>query len=182
MKLDRSSALYATLLLTGTGLVSQVLGFFYRIALSRLVGAEIMGLYQLVMPVYSVLLSITCVGLTTAVSTLTARYRALAGPQAVRQTLRRCLLAFLSMALALGAVVAAGSDLISVYLLGDARTRLGMILLVPCVLLTGVENIHKHCFYGAGNVRAPAFTELCEQLVRTAAVLGLLLLFLPQNP
>ncbi len=182
MKLDRSSTLYATLLLTGTGLVCQALGFLYRVALSRLVGAEIMGLYQLVMPVYSVLLSVTCVGLTTAVSTLTARYRALAGPQAVRQTLRRCLLAFLSAALVLGAAVAAGSDLISVYLLGDARTRLGMILLVPCVLLTGVENIHKHCFYGAGSVRAPALTEVCEQLVRTAAVLGLLLLFLPQNP
>ncbi len=182
MKLDRSSALYATLLLTGAGLVSQILGFFYRIALSRLVGAEIMGLYQLIMPVYSVLLSIACVGLTTAVSTLTARYRALAGPQAVQQTLRRCLGAFLVVALGLGAVVVVGSDFISVYFLGDARTQLGMILLVPCVLLTGVENLHKHCFYGAGIVRAPALTELCEQVVRAAAVLGLLLLFLPQNP
>ncbi|MCD8375586.1 MAG: oligosaccharide flippase family protein [Oscillospiraceae bacterium] len=182
MKLDRSSALYATLLLTGTGLISQILGFFYRIALSRLVGAEIMGLYQLIMPVYSVLLSIACVGLTTAVSTLTARYRALAGPEAVRQTLRRCLGAFFAVALGLGAVIIPASDFISVYFLGDARTQLGMILLVPCVLLTGVENLHKHCFYGAGSVRAPAFTELCEQAVRAAAVLGLLLLFLPQNP
>ena len=55
MKLSRSSMLYGTLLLTGVSLVSQVLGFVYRILLSRLVGAEFMGLYQLVMPVYSVL-------------------------------------------------------------------------------------------------------------------------------
>ena len=76
MKLSRASALYGTLLLTGTSLVGQVLGFLYRIALSRLVGAEIMGLYQLVMPAYSLLLSVTAVGLTVAVSNLSAEYAA----------------------------------------------------------------------------------------------------------
>lgn len=37
MKLDRTSMLYGTLLLTATGLVNQLLGFFYRILLSRLI-------------------------------------------------------------------------------------------------------------------------------------------------
>lgn len=182
LKLDRSSTLYATLLLTGTGLFSQILGFLYRIALSRLIGAEVMGLYQLIMPVYSVFLSIVAVGLTTAVSTLTAEYHALGRPAAIRQTLRRCLLLFFLLVLPLGAAAVSCSDAISVYLLGDARTQLGLILLVPCILLTGVENLHKHSFYGAGNVRPPAFTELCEQIIRAAAVLGLLAAFLPQNP
>ena len=182
MKLDRSSTLYATLLLTGTGLISQILGFFYRIALSRLIGAEIMGLYQLIMPVYSVLLSIASVGLTTAVSTLTAEYHALRRPVAIRQALGRCLLIFVVLVLCLGAVVIPASDAISVYLLGDARTQLGLVLLLPCLLLTGIENLHKHTFYGSGNVRPAAVTELLEQIIRAAAVLGLLLLFLPQNP
>ena len=44
MKLNRSSMLYGTLVLTGTSIVSQVLGFIYRIFLSRLIGAEVMGL------------------------------------------------------------------------------------------------------------------------------------------
>lgn len=182
MKLDRSSTLYATLLLTGTGLVSQILSFFYRIALSRLIGAEVMGLYQLIMPVYFVFLSIVSTGLTTAVSTLTAEYHALHRPDAIRQTLRRCMLILLLLVLALGAVVIPASDAISVYLLGDARTRLGLVLLIPCLLLTGTENLHKHTFYGSGHVRPAAVTELLEQIIRAAAVLGLLLWFLPQNP
>lgn len=66
--------LYGTLVLTGTGIAGQFLGFVYRILLSRLIGAEIMGLYQLIMPVYSVLLSLTAVGLTAAVSNLSAGY------------------------------------------------------------------------------------------------------------
>lgn len=182
MKLDRSSTLYATLLLTGTGLVSQILSFFYRIALSRLIGAEVMGLYQLIMPVYFVFLSIVSTGLTTAVSTLTAEYHALRRPAAIRQTLRRCMLILLLLVAVLGAVVILASDAISVYLLGDARTRLGLVLLVPCLLLTGTENLHKHTFYGSGHVRPAAVTELLEQIIRAAAVLGLLLWFLPQNP
>ena len=121
MKIDRSSTLYATLLLTGTGLFSQILGFFYRIALSRLIGAEIMGLYQLIMPVYSVFMSIVAVGLTTAVSTLTAEYHALGRAAAIHQALRRCLLIFAAIALPLGVVVILGSDAISVYHINDTE-------------------------------------------------------------
>lgn len=76
------------------------------------------------------------------------------------------------MLLPVGGWLIFASDFVSVVLLGDARTQLGLILLVPCVALTGVENFHKHWFYGAGLVRPPAVTELCEQLVRSAAVLG----------
>ena len=168
-------------LLTAVGLFGQGLGFCYRIALSRLAGAEVMGLYQLIMPVYSLLLSLTAVGLTVAVSTLSARYHALGDRGAVNAVLRRGVCLFLAAVLPLGAGLILCSDAVSVYLLGDARTRLGIVLLVPCVLLTGLENLHKHCFYGQGNVRPPAASETVEQIVRTGAVLGLLLLFLPQN-
>ena len=64
----------------------------------------------------------------------------------------------------------AASDFVSVAFLGDARTQLGLILLLPCVALTGVENIHKHFFYGTGVVRPPAVVELMEQFIRAAAV------------
>lgn len=168
-------------LLTAVGLFTQVLGFFYRIVLSRLAGAEVMGLYQLIMPVFSVLLSLTAVGLTVAVSTLSAKYKALGDWGAVRRVLRLGVGLFLAILLPLGAGLILCSDAVSVYILGDARTQLGIVLLVPCVLLTGIENLHKHCFYGLGSVRPPAASETVEQVVRTAAVLGLLVLFLPQN-
>ncbi len=176
------SALGSAVLLTAVSLFSQAVGFAYRVLLSRLVGAEVMGLYQLVMPVFSVLLSLTAVGFTVACSNLSAQYQALGDRPAAARTVRECLLGFLlSFALVAG-VAAPFSDAISVHLLGDARSRLGLLLLLPCVLLTGVENIHKHYFYGVGQVRPPALTELCEPLIRAGAVLGLLWRFLPQSP
>lgn len=182
LRIQDASAGRSAVFLTVLSAVSQVLSFFYRVGLSRLVGAEVMGLYQLVMPVYSVLMSVSAVGLTAAVSNLSARYLALGNSRAVDQTLRRSLVMFACILLPAGALVVVLYDPISVYLLGDARTQLGLVLLLPCVALTGVENVHKHFFYGTGQVRPPALVELTEQFIRTGAVLGLLVLFLPQNP
>ena len=176
------SAGQGALFLTALSTISQILGFFYRVVLSRLVGAEVMGLYQLIMPVCSVIMSLTAVGLTSAVSNLTSQHLALGNRTAADQTLSTCLKIFFLLLLPVGAVVILGSDAISVYLLGDARTQLGLVLLIPCVALMGVENCHKHFFYGSGVVRPPAVVELLEQLVRTLAVIALLVIFLPQYP
>ena len=179
---EGNSAGGSAVFLTVLAAVSQMLGFGYRVALSRLVGAEVMGLYQLLMPAYSVLLSVTAVGLTACASNLSAQYLALGNGRALEQTRRMCLGLLGAGVAALALLVMGLYDPISVYLLGDARTQLGLVLLLPCVLLTGVENLHKHMFYGAGLVRQPAFVELAEQLIRSAAVLGFLWIFLPQNP
>lgn len=168
--------------LTVFSVLSQMLGFAYRVGLSRMVGAEVMGLYQLVMPVYSVLMSITAVGLTAAVSNLSSRYLAMDNSRAVAQTMKNCVRLFFAVMIPVCAVTVLLYDPISVYLLGDARTQFGLVLLLPCVALTGIENVHKHFFYGTGQVRPPALVELLEQFIRAGAVLGLLVLFLPQNP
>lgn len=182
MRQKEMSAGGSAVFLVVFSVLSQLLGFVYRVCLSRMVGAQVMGLYQLVMPVYSVLMSVTVIGLTAAVSNLTSRYLALGNERAVGQTVRACTLLFLAVLLPVAGLTAALYDPISVYLLGDARTQLGLLLLLPCVALTGVENIHKHFFYGGGQVRPPAVAELLEQIIRAGAVLGLLALFLPQNP
>ncbi len=182
MALNKKSMLYGTLVLTGTSIVSQLLGFIYRIFLSRLIGAEIMGLYQLIMPVYSVIMSLTVVGLTVSVSNLSSGYHALGNRKAITQVLSRCVLVFLILFALVAGVTVLLYDPISVHLLGDARTQMGLLLLLPCILLTGIENLHKHYFYGTGNIRPAATTELAEQFIRTGAVLGLLVFFLPQNP
>lgn len=137
MEEKRLSAGRGALFLTALSAVSQLLGFGYRVLLSRMAGAEVMGLYQLIMPVYSVLLSLTAVGLTAAISNLTSQYLALGNGRAVGQTLATCLRIFFLALLPLGAGVILASDAISVYLLGDARTRLGLVLLVPCVAPDG---------------------------------------------
>lgn len=168
--------------LTVTGVLGQGIGFVYRIFLTRLAGAEILGLYQLILPIYSVLLSLTSVGLTTAVSNLSAWYEALGNRRAVYQVRGQALKLFFLLAVLPCAVLLVCSDGVSVYLLGDARTRLGLMLLVPCLLLTGTENLHKHYFYGTGRVAPAALTELGEQVLRAGFILSLLVVLRPGTP
>lgn len=172
----------AVAVLTVTGILSQLIGFGYRVLLTRLAGAEILGLYQLILPVYSVLLSLTSVGLTQAVSNLSARYEVLGNRRAIHQLRGQAIKAFFLLALLPCSLLLACSDAASVYILADARTRLGLMLLVPCLLLTGTENIHKHYFYGTGRVLPAALTELIEQLLKAGFILSLLVILQPSTP
>ena len=61
------------LVLTVLSALAQVINFGYRVVMARMVGAEVMGLYQLVMSAYGVIQSVTTIGLTAALSNLTAQ-------------------------------------------------------------------------------------------------------------
>ena len=80
MKKSGTNTAQAVLFLTLVGLVSQIISVFYRMAMAQSIGAERVGLFQLLMPVYSVLLSLCSVGLSSAMAYLSAYYVALATP------------------------------------------------------------------------------------------------------
>ena len=49
---NRNFLLKGTLLLTLSGFLTKIIGFIYRIFLSQKIGAQGMGIYQLIFPVY----------------------------------------------------------------------------------------------------------------------------------
>ena len=52
--MKRNPLLAGTLLLTAAGFVSRILGFFYHIFLSRTIGAEGLGIYQMIFPIHGI--------------------------------------------------------------------------------------------------------------------------------
>jgi stage V sporulation protein B len=175
----KNTALKGALILTGVSLFSQVLAFFYRVWLARLIEPETMGLFQLVLPVYAIVMSLCVSGFTVAVSRLTASYAALGRDRAIRQVVNTARAAYLVMVLGVSLLVIPFSDGISAHLLGDARTRLGLLLMLPCIWLTGWENVHKNYFFGRKNVIPPSIAEVLEQIARVGSVLWLLWFFRP---
>ena len=61
------------LLLTITGLFCRLLGFYYKIFLSRAIGAKELGLYQLAMPLLAVGIAFANSGIHTAISRFVAK-------------------------------------------------------------------------------------------------------------
>ena len=64
----KHSMITGTLLLTAAGFAVRILGFFYRIFLSRTIGAEGLGLYNLVNPLYGICFALCAGSIQTAIS------------------------------------------------------------------------------------------------------------------
>ena len=56
--MSRKLFIKGTLLLTVTGLLSRLIGFFYRIFLSHTIGAHGLGIFQLVLPLQMLVMSV----------------------------------------------------------------------------------------------------------------------------
>ena len=63
------------LILSIAGIVCRLLGVLFRIPLSNIVGNYGIGLYQLVFPLYSLLLIVSSAGIPVALSKMIARVR-----------------------------------------------------------------------------------------------------------
>ena len=100
----KKAFLTSTLLLTSTGLICRVLGFFYRIYLSRAIGAEGLGIYQMVHPLFGICFALCAGSLQTALS----QYVAACQPQG-----KKALLAALSLSMSLSLILAWGITALS---------------------------------------------------------------------
>ena len=54
----KNNLISGTLLLTLTGILSRIIGFYYKIFLSRTIGAEGLGIYQLIFPVFALIIAV----------------------------------------------------------------------------------------------------------------------------
>lgn len=181
MKINKRSMFYNVFALTLSNIGLQILGFVYRIFLSRMTGAEGMGVYQLVFPYYSVVMAITLSGLTMAVSSITAEYGAFGDRTGARRVTRISLCIFFVMFACVALPTVLFCDWISAHLLGDARTKTALLIILPCLFCTGFENLFKNYFFGMKYVKPPIISELTEQIVRILAVAVLLLTFRPTD-
>lgn len=75
--MSKQNFIKGTFILTCTGLASRVIGFFYRIFLSHSIGAQGLGLCQLMVPLQNLVLALTTSGIQTALNRLIASQTAL---------------------------------------------------------------------------------------------------------
>lgn len=159
-----------TIILTVTGMISRLIGFFYRIYLSRMFGEEGMGIYQLLGPVMALTFSVTAAGLQTAIS----KHVAAETSTGDYKSSYRVLSAGLTISLALSAVctwfIYTFSEWIAVRFLLEERTASMLRIIALSVPLGAVHSCINGYFYGVKKTGIPSATQLAEQLCRVACV------------
>src|SRR6056297_903191 len=69
---NKNKFLKGAAILTAAGMAARVMGFVYRVILTRVIGAEGMGLYQMAYPIYTILLVVSRSGIPVAIAKLIA--------------------------------------------------------------------------------------------------------------
>ena len=160
-----------TLILTLTGLVSRLMGFFYRIFLSHTIGAQGVGIYQLTLPVHAIVLAACCMGIQAAISRLCASFTALGKEKESRDAL--LLGTFLSMALCglLSFLVYWNADFVASALLKEPRTAVLLRILAFSFPFSALHSCVNSFYYARKTTGIPAFILLLEQTSRIYLIL-----------
>ena len=117
----KSSLITGTLLLTIAGVLTRIIGFFYRIFLSRVIGAEGLGIYQLTAPVMALGFAITSTGIQTAISRFVSNEIGKKNPGGARSYLFCGLWLSLLLSVLFSVILWKNTDFIARAWLGDAR-------------------------------------------------------------
>ncbi len=179
MIFDKKSLIYNTLVLTAANFVVRMIGFAYRILLSRVIGAEGIGLFQLVAPVHMLTITLVTSGLPIAVSRMVSQHTALKDDAGAKQVVQRALAAVSMLSILIMLVLSLNLKTIAFHLLKQPRTYLSLVAFIPCILILGVSSVYNGYFYGRKNVHPPALSEMVEQILRVGLVLGILHFFAP---
>ena len=168
-QLKKHPLITGTIILTITGLISRIIGFYYRIYLTRLFGEEGMGIYQLLSPVLALSFSLTAAGYQTAISKFVAERTT-----GKRASLFQPVLVGLSISLPLSflctGVIYSASDFIGTHLLQEARTVPLLRILAFSIPLSAAHSCINGYFYGRKKTAIPAISQLLEQLARVGCV------------
>ena len=143
------------------------MGMLFRVYLSDRMGSSGLGLYQLVMSVYSVFATFATAGFGVAVSRLAAERLDTHGN---RGGAVRVLLASSALALAMGGVAAAvlygGAEYAAEALVGDVRTAKPLRILALSMPFMSLSACLKGYFIAIGQIYKPSLASLFEQCAK----------------
>jgi len=160
-------------LLTVTSLIMRTLSVSFNVFLSDRVGEAGMGLYSLVMSVYTFGITLACSGVSFASTRLTAEAMGKGNDRAVRDALWRCTLYSLFFGLTASVLLSVFAPFLGEHFLGDARTVPSLRLLAPALPLLSLSSVFGGYFNAVRRSARSAISSLSEQI---ACILSTVLL------
>ena len=167
----RQSYLKNAALLTGSDVVLRLAGLGLRIWLANELGGEGMGLYQLVLAVYSLFVTLATAGVSVAATRLMAEELSCPKNRAsARGMMRRLLAAGLMLGLAAMVLQLALAGAAAKWWLGDERAAGALRVSALGMPWMAVSSVLRGFFIARRRVAPNVFSQLAEQTVRIGLV------------
>ena len=139
--------------------ISKVIGCIYRIPLTNIIGAEALGLYQMIFPLYCIILTFSSTGVPNSLAKLISEGNSAKG------VLRSSLKIFIPLGI-IGSLIMATLGYPIAYLQGNYKAGLGYIMLSPSILLVSILSCFRGYFQGKSNMNPTAISQVIEQVVK----------------
>lgn len=168
---------YSALLLTGVNLLLRLVGTSFQVYLSSRIGAEGIGLLQLVMSVGSMALVAGMAGIRTATMYLTAEEYGKKHPKNVTWVLSGCALYSVICSAAVGAAVYFFAPAIAKNWIGNMETIPSLRLFAAFLPVNCLTGVMVGYFTGANRIGTLAAVEVAEQICTMVCTVMLLTLW-----
>ena len=176
----KNSFIQGALILTVAGIIVKFIGAFSRIYLSRLLGGEGIGLYQMAYPIYLLCLSVSSAGLPVAISIMVAERNAVNDYLGGQKVFRISMLVLLLTGFFFSALLFFGADwLVESGMVRDPRAYWSLIALSPAVLGATLLATLRGYFQGLQLMTPTAVSQILEQIVRVVTMIAFALVLLP---
>jgi len=161
----------STLTLGASALFVRTIGFAFRVYLSNVMGAQGMGLYSLIMSVYTLSVTVATSGVSAAVAKLAAEHIAVGKKAMARRILRKAIALSLFISCAVMVALFVFAQPISFHILRDARTEQSLRLLAPGLPFLSLCACFRGYFIAHRRVGIPATAQILEQLFKMGFIM-----------
>lgn len=156
----------STIILFISNLIVRILGFLYKIFMSRVMGDIGLGIYHMVFNFLMICIALTTTGIPTALSCLVAKESALKDKKDANIFFISTLYISFFISLLISLFVSFNSTYLSFKLLHDKYLNLFILSICPAIVIITISNVLRGYFYGIKKVMVPAVGQVIEQITR----------------
>lgn len=167
---QKQTLIKGTFILTAAGIATRLIGFFYRIFLSRIFHAEGVGLYQLIFPVYALCFSATSAGIQVALSRIVAKNTALKREKEALCSLKAALLFTTTLSFFAALLIQHFAKYIALRFLNEPRCEVLLIAMSWSFPFAAIHSGICGYYLGRKETKVPALSQLLEQAARVLSV------------
>lgn len=179
--LKRSPILTSALILTCGNLFLRLTGIVFQVFLSRKIGADSLGLLQLVSTVSILAAAVGCSGAKVAAMVLSSEEYGLKRYGGIRRTVHACLLYGLTVSVFAAVTLLLLSRRIAVSWIGSTQAIDSLRIIAVFLPFTCGSMIMAGYFIACGKVRQLVLIEIAERLVCLGLTFAMLLLWANDN-
>ena len=178
--MSKEKFLKGALILTVAGIIVKLIGSVNRIFLSRLLGGEGIGLYQMAYPIYLLALSVSSAGIPVAISILVAEQVALQDYRGANRVFRISLSVLTFTGLLFSALLYFGAGwLIEQQYVRDPRAYYAIAALAPAIFFVTILSSYRGYFQGMQMMMPTGISQIAEQLIRVVTMVAFAYFLLP---